>query len=136
LFRTELHAAITLADFGRRPSLPPARLAADAATKARGKHYQLACALAFEGISGVPHDTGINRPSDYYVASVEAAAPKAAAGAPAPAAGQQQRQAGDGGGATPAGRGAGAFGTPVGPTPGTAAGGGAGFGTPLAAPRF
>ncbi|KAI8468231.1 MAG: eukaryotic and archaeal DNA primase, large subunit-domain-containing protein [Monoraphidium minutum] len=96
------------------------RFAADAAAKARGKHYQLACALAFEGIVGAPHDTGINKPSDYYAAAAEAAAPKGAA-------------AGGGGGAaaTPARGGGGAFGTPV-----AAAAGGGGGGTPLAAPQF
>ncbi len=49
--------------------------------KARGKHYQLACAIAFEGITGAPHDAGINRPSDYYAAAVEAATAGAAAAA-------------------------------------------------------
>ena len=63
------------------PRRAPRRFAADAAAKARGKHYQLACALAFEGITGAPHDTGINRPSDYYAAAMEAA------GTPGPAGG-------------------------------------------------
>jgi DNA primase large subunit len=43
----------------------------EAVSKAKGRHYQLACAAAFEGVHGVPHDTGINRPSDYYAAAVE-----------------------------------------------------------------
>lgn len=47
--------------------------------KARGKHYQLACGLAYEGIHGSPQEAGINRPSDYYAASVELATQRAAA---------------------------------------------------------
>jgi hypothetical protein len=39
--------------------------------KAKGRHYQLACALAFEGITGTAHETGINKPTEYYAASVE-----------------------------------------------------------------
>ena len=62
--------------------------------KARGKHYQLACAIAFEGVTGAPHDAGINRPSDYYAASVEAAAAAAAQQAGK----QQQQGVGAGGG--------------------------------------
>jgi DNA primase large subunit len=59
--------------------------------KARGRHYQLACALAFEGVHGTPHDTGINKPSDYYAASVElvkANTSAAAAADPATAGGE------------------------------------------------
>ena len=43
----------------------------EAVDKAKGRHYQLACALAFEGITGAPHETGINKPTEYYAASVE-----------------------------------------------------------------
>eukprot|EP00878_Enallax_costatus_P006172 GHUV01006471.1.p1 GENE.GHUV01006471.1~~GHUV01006471.1.p1 ORF type:complete len:539 (+),score=187.65 GHUV01006471.1:149-1765(+) len=63
--------------------------------KARGKHYQLACGLAFEGITGSPQETGINKPSEYYAASVELATQRAAAAAnnqQQQAAGQQQQQ--------------------------------------------
>jgi DNA primase large subunit len=53
----------------------------EAVAKAKGRHYQLACAAAFEAVHGAAHDTGINRPSDYYAAAVEleeARAPAAA----------------------------------------------------------
>jgi hypothetical protein len=93
----------------------------DAVAKARGKHYQLACALAFEGVAGVPHDTGINRPSDYYAASVEAAAPKAAAAAGGAPGGVAATPARGGGGGAPGG------GPPA--TPATAVGGGGGRGS-------
>ncbi|WIA35478.1 hypothetical protein OEZ86_003910 [Tetradesmus obliquus] len=97
--------------------------------KARGKHYQLACGLAFEGITGSPQETGINKPSEYYASSIELATQRAAAAAGANGAGAQQgqqqqqgQQAGGGavqpqqqGGApqTPAGQRAVAAGTPA-----------------------
>ncbi|WIA15273.1 hypothetical protein OEZ85_001944 [Tetradesmus obliquus] len=98
--------------------------------KARGKHYQLACGLAFEGITGSPQETGINKPSEYYASSIELATQRAAAAAGANGAGeqqgQQQQQQGQqaGGGAvqpqqqegppqTPAGQRAVAAGTPA-----------------------
>lgn len=59
----------------------------EAVGKAKGRHYQLACAAAFEGAYGVAHDTGINRPSDYYAAAVEL---------------EEERGVGAGGGATAA----------------------------------
>jgi DNA primase large subunit len=65
--------------------------------KARGRHYQLACALAFEGVHGTPHDTGINKPSDYYAASVELV--KGSTSAAAGAAAADPAAAGRGGGA-------------------------------------
>ncbi|KAF8060629.1 DNA primase large subunit [Scenedesmus sp. PABB004] len=81
------------------------RVAKEVVEKARGKHYQLACGLAFEGITGAPQDTGINKPSEFYAASIDlanqraaaagaAAGPAAGAAAPAAAgpAGQQQQQ--------------------------------------------
>eukprot|EP00879_Flechtneria_rotunda_P018095 GHRR01018973.1.p1 GENE.GHRR01018973.1~~GHRR01018973.1.p1 ORF type:complete len:206 (+),score=81.95 GHRR01018973.1:1007-1624(+) len=55
--------------------------------KARNKHYQLACGLAFEGITGAFQETGINKPSEYYAASIELANQRAAA-----ANGNQQQQ--------------------------------------------
>uniref|UniRef100_A0A383W0Q7 DNA primase large subunit C-terminal domain-containing protein n=1 Tax=Tetradesmus obliquus TaxID=3088 RepID=A0A383W0Q7_TETOB len=60
--------------------------------KARGKHYQLACGLAFEGITGSPQETGINKPSEYYASSIELATQRAAAAAGANGAGAQQGQ--------------------------------------------
>lgn len=68
--------------------------------KVRGKHYQLACGLAFEGITGEQQETGINKPSEYYAASIELERQRAAAAAggggatagDGSAAGQQQQQ--------------------------------------------
>jgi hypothetical protein len=51
----------------------------DVIDKAKGKHYQLACGLAYEGITGAPQDTGINKPSEYYAASIELTKEQAAA---------------------------------------------------------
>lgn len=56
--------------------------------KVRGKHYQLACGLAFEGITGAQQETGINKPSEYYAASIDLEKQRAAAAAE----GQQQQQ--------------------------------------------
>ena len=74
-------------------SRDPAKME-EAVAKARGRHYQLACAAAFEGLHGAPHDTGINRPSDYYAAAVELEA--------------EREGGGGGGGGAGAGAGAGA----------------------------
>ncbi|KAF6264179.1 eukaryotic and archaeal DNA primase, large subunit-domain-containing protein [Scenedesmus sp. NREL 46B-D3] len=60
--------------------------------KARGKHYQLACGLAFEGITGSPQETGINKPSEFYAASIELATQRAAAAAGGSGGGEQQGQ--------------------------------------------
>ncbi|GBF91520.1 DNA primase large subunit-like [Raphidocelis subcapitata] len=101
------------------------RFVNDAVAKARGKHYQLACAMAFEGIAGVPHDTGINKPSDYYAAAVEAAAPKGANGVKAePGAGVAATPAHGGGG------GGGGGGVPATPATGAASAAAAAAATP------
>ncbi|GMH36669.1 hypothetical protein BSKO_04542 [Bryopsis sp. KO-2023] len=44
----------------------------EAVSKARGSHFQLACAAAFEGASGCPCDTGINHPNQYFEESRKA----------------------------------------------------------------
>eukprot|EP00877_Chromochloris_zofingiensis_P006868 jgi/Chrzof1/2434/Cz11g15130.t1 len=62
------------------------KLMNDSIDKAKGRHYQIACALAFEGVTGVPHDTGINKPSEYYAASIEVAQQREAQGEQAAAA--------------------------------------------------
>lgn len=85
----------------------PCRIIREVVEKARGKHYQLACGLAFEGITGSPQDTGINKPSEYYAASIELAKSRAAAADGSqqqPGSGQQagqQQQRGDAPPATP-----------------------------------
>ena len=45
-----------------RMRLPP-RAADEAGARARAGHFQLACALAFEGAHGCACDTGINHPN-------------------------------------------------------------------------
>jgi hypothetical protein len=57
------------------------RVIKDVLDKVRGKHYQLACGLAFEGITGAQQETGINKPSEYYAASIELEKQRAAAAA-------------------------------------------------------
>lgn len=59
--------------------------------KVRGKHYQLACGLAFEGITGAQQETGINKPSEYYAASIEQEKQRAAAAAGAAAEGSNKQ---------------------------------------------
>lgn len=59
------------------------RVVKDVLDKVRGKHYQLACGLAFEGITGAQQETGINKPSEYYAASIELEKTRAAAAAAA-----------------------------------------------------
>lgn len=39
------------------------RAAQDVVAKAKAGHYQLACALAWEAVHGLPCDTGINHPN-------------------------------------------------------------------------
>lgn len=68
------------------------RVIKDVLDKVRGKHYQLACGLAFEGITGTQQDTGINKPSEYYAASIELEKQRAAAAAAAEGGKQQQPQ--------------------------------------------
>jgi hypothetical protein len=74
------------------------RVIKDVLDKVRGKHYQLACGLAFEGITGAQQDTGINKPSEYYAASIELEKQRVADAAAAAAEGgnnggkQQQQQ--------------------------------------------
>ena len=116
----------------RQPHLPvrAAGTSGDAVVKARGKHYQLACAIAFEGITGTPHDSGINRPSDYYAASAEAAAPKkdqqlGRGGGGGGGDGDGGRSGPEASGATPAMPARGGGGPPA--TPATPTTGGAGF---------
>jgi DNA primase large subunit len=43
------------------------RAVADVVAKARAGHYQLACALAWEGVHGAACDTGINHPNQVTV---------------------------------------------------------------------
>lgn len=57
------------------------RVIKDVLDKVRGKHYQLACGLAYEGITGAQQETGINKPSEYYAASIELEKQRAAAAA-------------------------------------------------------
>jgi hypothetical protein len=65
----------------------------DVLDKVKGKHYQLACGLAFEGITGSQQETGINKPSEYYAASIELERQRAAAaGAGADGSKQQPQQ--------------------------------------------
>jgi hypothetical protein len=68
----------------------------DVLDKVRGKHYQLACGLAFEAITGAQQETGINKPSEYYAASIELEKQRAAAAADGSSnkqqAAQQQQQ--------------------------------------------
>jgi hypothetical protein len=64
----------------------------DVVDKVRGKHYQLACGLAFEGITGAQQETGINKPSEYYAASIELERSRATAAAEAVGGGQTQQQ--------------------------------------------
>lgn len=42
------------------------RLIDEAVSKAKGGHYQIACAAAFEGVHHCPCDTGINHPNQYF----------------------------------------------------------------------
>lgn len=42
------------------------RLVDEAVSKAKGGHYQIACAAAFEGVHNCPCDTGINHPNQYF----------------------------------------------------------------------
>jgi len=49
-----------------------------AVAKARAKHYQLACAAAFEGVSGCACDVGVNHPTQYYEESRRMADERAA----------------------------------------------------------
>ncbi len=57
------------------------RVIKDVLDKVKGKHYQLACGLAYEGITGAQQETGINKPSEYYAASIELEKQRAAAAA-------------------------------------------------------
>jgi hypothetical protein len=68
------------------------RVIREVVDKARGKHYQLACGLAFEGITGSPQETGINKPSEFYAASIELATQRAAAAAGSNGGAAQQGQ--------------------------------------------
>ncbi|MEW5310099.1 MAG: hypothetical protein WDW38_001929 [Sanguina aurantia] len=55
------------------------KLTAEALQKAKGGHYQLACACAFEGVHGVATDIGISHPLQYFQESqrlVQASASK------------------------------------------------------------
>jgi hypothetical protein len=76
------------------------RVIREVVDKARGKHYQLACGLAFEGITGSPQETGINKPSEFYAASIELATQRAAAGSNGGAAQQGQQQGQPAGGSS------------------------------------
>jgi DNA primase large subunit len=89
------------------------RVIKDVLDKVRGKHYQLACGLAFEGITGAQQETGINKPSEYYAASIELEKQRAAAAA---AGGTGGLDAGGGGGGTGAAQQA-AAGPPATPAP-------------------
>jgi hypothetical protein len=62
----------------------------DVLDKVKGKHYQLACGLAFEAITGAQQETGINKPSEYYAASIELEKQRAAAAADGSSNKQQQ----------------------------------------------
>jgi hypothetical protein len=70
------------------------RVIKDVLDKVRGKHYQLACGLAYEGITGAQQETGINKPSEYYAASIELEKQRsaAAAGAAADVSSKQPQQ--------------------------------------------